>query len=81
MKRYAKRFLRDSLAILYFVAGWKIGGCLLSERPSHGEADRGPNHGADQFADEASHEPADATTNAPAPFVENILADKKGGEK
>ena len=37
MKMYAKRFLRDSLAIIYFIIGWKLGGCLLSEQPRRGE--------------------------------------------
>ena len=64
----AKQLLRDSLAILYFVIGWKFGGCLLSEHPRNGEPDRRPDCGAHQFPGEASETSAEPT----APFGEGV---------
>lgn len=78
MKQFAKQFLRDSLAIIYFIIGWKLGGCLLSEQPRRGESNGRPNRGADQFAEDASHEPAYAATNAAAPFLKR--ADPLAGD-
>ena len=74
MKQFAKQFLRDSLAIIYFIIGWKLGGCLLSEQPRHGESNGRPNRGADQFAEDASHDPAKAATETALPFVEGGVA-------
>lgn len=78
--KLTRQLLRDSLAILYFIIGWKLGGCLLAKHPGECESDRRPNRGAYQFASEAADAPKEPSAETVASGGEGVTASRGEAE-